>query len=106
MIDADIKDKWLEALRSGAYNQTTSRLKRRDEQGAMYYCCLGVLCDIVDPEGWDDDLHHHGWCRMPSNKIREISGLSEYVFEVEELSEMNDKGSSFLDIADVIEQDL
>jgi hypothetical protein len=34
--------KWVEALRSGEYEQGTGRLKTRDGS----YCCLGVACDI------------------------------------------------------------
>lgn len=44
----NLKARWLEALRSGKYKQARGRL--RDESGAM--CCLGVLCDLVDPAGW------------------------------------------------------
>ena len=65
----ELKDKWLEALRSGEYSQTTETLK--DENG---FCCLGVLCDVIDPDGWknissedqedhkfdDSWLHIHG----------------------------------------------
>ncbi len=36
-----IKQKWLEALKSEEYNQSSSRLKT--DKG---FCCLGVLCDI------------------------------------------------------------
>jgi len=38
--------KWVLALRSGEYSQTTGKLQ--DEQG---YCCLGVACDIFIPDG-------------------------------------------------------
>lgn len=40
-MEKRIKTKWLKALRSGKYKQTTRFLK--DENG---YCCLGVLCDL------------------------------------------------------------
>lgn len=43
----DIRNRWMEALRSGKYKQT--RYKMQDSEG---YCCLGVLCDVVDPDGW------------------------------------------------------
>lgn len=36
--------KWLEALRSGKYKQTTGTLQ--DENG---FCCLGVACKILIP---------------------------------------------------------
>ncbi len=37
--------KWVEALRSGKYLQTTSALQ--DKQG---YCCLGVACELFIPK--------------------------------------------------------
>ncbi len=39
--------KWVEALESGDYTQTTGRLK--DESG---YCCLGVACEISGLGTW------------------------------------------------------
>lgn len=44
---------WLDALRSGTYEQTRERL--RDGDG---FCCLGVACDIAAQHGmgyWDGD---------------------------------------------------
>lgn len=38
----EIKDKWLEALKSGKFIQTIGKL-RREEDGEVSYCCLGVL---------------------------------------------------------------
>ena len=46
-MDKTLKKKWLEALRSGEYKKGR-RFLRKD--GA--YCCLGVLSDLMDPEGW------------------------------------------------------
>lgn len=42
-----LKGRWLRALRSGKYKQCTGELRRRDE-----FCCLGVLCDVIDPKSW------------------------------------------------------
>lgn len=58
-MNKNVKQRWLAALRSGEYKQTTGCL-RRDEADEIHaapkgYCCLGVLCDIVDPKGWDYD---------------------------------------------------
>lgn len=47
VMDPDIKQRWVAALRSGNYSQTIGFL--RNEDG---YCCLGVLCDIKNPEEW------------------------------------------------------
>ncbi len=41
-MDALIKNKWIEALKSGEYKQGTGRLRKTDNR----YCCLGVLCDV------------------------------------------------------------
>lgn len=49
-MDKKIKAKWLEALFSGEFKQTRGRLKN-ERSGGM--CCLGVLCNVVNPEGWD-----------------------------------------------------
>ena len=45
---------WIAALRSGDYTQTGSHL--RDETG---FCCLGVLCDIINPDGWTYTFSDH-----------------------------------------------
>lgn len=51
-MDAAIKQQWVEALRSGKYEQGREAL--RTEAGG--YCCLGVLCDLLPEKGtWDAD---------------------------------------------------
>lgn len=49
MMDAQLKAKWVAALRSGKYEQGRQRLRNGDS-----YCCLGVLCEVaglpIDPE--------------------------------------------------------
>lgn len=52
-MDAKLKARWVTALRSGEYRQGYFSL--RTNLGS--YCCLGVLCDLVDPNGWDDNLY-------------------------------------------------
>jgi hypothetical protein len=46
-MNSDIKQRWIDALRSGKYAQDRGQL--RTPHG---YCCLGVLCDLYDPYGW------------------------------------------------------
>jgi|688.fasta_scaffold176977_2 hypothetical protein len=41
-MNKEIKARWIEALRSGNYEQGRYSLRRGSE-----FCCLGVLCDIV-----------------------------------------------------------
>ena len=42
-MNKEVKAKWIEALESGKYKQGQEQLRNRDK-----YCCLGVLCDIID----------------------------------------------------------
>jgi hypothetical protein len=41
-MDAELKAKWVAALRSGEYQQTVGTLRLASD-GQIYYCCLGVL---------------------------------------------------------------
>lgn len=47
-IEPEFKKKWLEALRSGKYEQ--GRLFLKNLSGK--YCCLGVACDISNNGKW------------------------------------------------------
>lgn len=42
-MDADLKDRWVKALRSGQYKQGRNVLYR---ESLGEYCCLGVLCAV------------------------------------------------------------
>lgn len=52
-MEQEIKDRWVHALRSGAYKQTPSVLHRLegDPERPAGYCCLGVLCDLFVKDG-------------------------------------------------------
>lgn len=107
MTEAEKKAKWLEALRSGTYNQTKGTLygaqSRYDQLG---YCCLGVYAKEILEEKLEP-------CYMQSDgkldegpdeiydKIREE--IPECI--VESGISMNDRGMSFSDIAEMIEQE-
>jgi hypothetical protein len=53
-VKAEIKEKWLAALRSGEYKQGKGYLKEIDgATGEARYCCLGVLCDLAVKDGLD-----------------------------------------------------
>ena len=43
----EVKEKWLDALRSGRYVRGTGRLSRWDGDGQTRHCCLGVLADVL-----------------------------------------------------------
>jgi hypothetical protein len=44
----ELIEQWAAALESGKYKQGRAELRSCDDE----FCCLGVLCDIIAPEGW------------------------------------------------------
>lgn len=49
-MNQEIKKRWVEALRSGDYEQGEFRLCYLDKNQEKKYCCLGVLCDLATKE--------------------------------------------------------
>lgn len=54
-MDKELKDKWVAALRSGEFTQTTGTLERLEEHTTSFgkklqpgFCCLGVLCKVAE----------------------------------------------------------
>lgn len=112
------RKKWLEALRSGEFKQAKSMLKKKSK-GEFRHCCLGVAMEL---------------CGVPSAEHEVLgSGVVAYRFESGETShldpagqewlgvtrsdpylnlpsgprtvaELNDRGWSFKQIADAIEE--
>ncbi|HEX5187784.1 MAG TPA: hypothetical protein VFV86_12930 [Nitrososphaeraceae archaeon] len=121
-MDKKIKRKWINALRSRKYKQTQECLRyiiKKDEKGncTYGYCCLGVLCDIVDKKGWSevsnggynghDDFIYKDKASdidLPENLLADIKLSKE---EMHELVHMNDSGGKkFYQIAKWIEKNL
>jgi hypothetical protein len=113
VMDAELKAKWIDAMRSGNYRQGKGYLR----SGKNEHCCLGVLADVCGAEwtltaGGDRyellaELHMHGV--QPafgtlSEKFRDLVGLSED--DAFTLMRKNDGGESFTEIADHIERNL
>jgi len=48
-VRADVKAKWVEALRSGEYPQAQNALVVYSEHEPLGYCCLGVLGAVCGP---------------------------------------------------------
>ena len=110
-MNEQVKQKWLSALRSGDYQQTRSYL--RNEDG---FCCLGVLCDLYGKEHnveWklvDAGIYYEFQDKkaiLPLSVI-EWAGVEDDNPEICEtpLSRLNDNGSTFNEIADLIEKHL
>jgi hypothetical protein len=107
----DLRKKWVDALRSGKYKQGKGSL--RSANGA--YCCLGVLCDVMNiPSELVDNCECYRFTTPTGDKVsgylnpelaNEI-GLSSVVGGNStnlSLAGMNDRGSSFTEIANFIE---
>lgn len=112
-MDKTLKTKWINALLSGSYGQTTGQL-----QGEHGYCCIGVLCDISDRGEWDLDgnfnyktteyLDSDGYNSITTELEWDL--LAEWGFDVTEqgdLITMNDEENlSFGEIAEWIKENL
>lgn len=121
----EIKEMWVNALRSGDYPQNHDG-KLRNENG---YCCLGVLCDLYAKENnkeWGDyrilgdGYDFEDYFDFPPQSVIEWAGLSnknpavEVVYDEEDepfsdnepLASLNDKGMPFDEIANLISSQL
>lgn len=91
LVADDKVQAWTDALRSGEYPQGRGAL--RTPGG---YCCLGVWCDLADPEGWDGDVHR-GNKLYPTPDIAPLSDDAIYL-----CANLNDHGATFAEIAEYI----
>lgn len=96
---------WIAALRSGEYAQTTGVLMKRGVGAG--FCCLGVACDIVDPDRWESGgaalgIHWDGAFTNLHDEVRGALGLSWG--DSDALIGMNDVDRcTFEEIADAID---
>ena len=132
-MNKDIRDRWIAALRSGKYKRGAGMLRRKSQDGRDGFCCLGVLCDVYDPDPeWKDpgpggNAYEYGDQAMVGalpTAIQETVGmdgggtfrvdslpaeLKERIWNVVpgvrcvSLADLNDHGASFELIADIIE---
>lgn len=132
-VDQEIKKRWIEALRSGRYEQGKSCLAREQpEGGEIAFCCLGVLCELSVEEGvavrervnGDRICYNGSICHLPA-EVRDwalVSSSQAAYFDPADvalhcpdvvtsrrhatLADLNDSGASFRQIADLIEAKL
>lgn len=84
-MDAEIKRKWIKALRSGTYKQGRNQLRKGDA-----YCCLGVLCDVTTGTFNYSQFRRH----FASDFEDQLVGMNDT------------QGKSFGEIADFIDANL
>ena len=130
MMNSKVKEAWVNALRSGKYEQGSERLR-----SVSGYCCLGVLCDIYAQEHnteWEfrgneetnlqpmDYWYYEGeseflpesvmdWAELktnnPSLQVDVDDGEDSWNYK-DDVSNLNDSGCTFAEIADLIEAQL
>ena len=93
-----IKDEWIPALESGEYKQGAHSLRILEPE---QYCCLGVANELL-PENEKSDwflclLSEHSVLPKVLDEIYPLEGQNT-------LSEMNDTGSSFKQIAEELKK--
>ncbi len=78
-MHAELKKKWLEALRSGKYKQGRTNLRDRCDN----YCCLGVLRDVMGctwtPHDMNDSVYTtelHETCLLSAKTLCETNLFS------------------------------
>lgn len=104
-MDADFKQRWIAALRSGEYEQGTRTLRSKRNR----FCCLGVACDLIEPKDWkikpgQQFYYWHGMRGALPVLAANAIGLDQNSERT--LVELNDMGSPFTKIADWIEENL
>lgn len=109
----EVADKWVAALRSGKYKQSTGVLRH-----AGGFCCLGVLCEVAIEEGiplvvekrgygynaitYNDSSHLLPRAVLSWAEMRWDDGT--FLGRVRKsLVQMNDHGATFEEIANIIE---
>ena len=103
MMDKEIKEKWLEALRSGEYIQGEGQLAR-ERFDKIEYCCLGVLCEVATREGILDQDSWSGIDEYPPLSFMEDIGLelvNPYLTiggDAYQVGDLNDEGYDTIDM--------
>jgi hypothetical protein len=129
-MNTEVKQKWIDALRSGKYDQGSEKLR-----SVTGYCCLGVLCDLYSKEQgseWEfrgnvetnlqpqDYWYFDGESEFLPESVKEWAGITDksphVKIDVEEdcgednwfyhehLADLNDSGYTFNELSKLIEQ--
>lgn len=107
-------EKWLEALESGEYKQTTGVLRREGDGNEEFrYCCLGVACEVANKFSKEDYFELSNGSVLPISLARfigisEDGGFKNVVHHggksFMRLTYMNDSGVRFKTIARIIRE--
>lgn len=112
----EIADKWVAALQSGEYKQ--GRMTLSNPYGE--FCCLGVLCELAVEEGViepSDEVagvitYDGEYTQFLPEKVKRWaemknpSGRFVIYGQIVSLTGYNDKGKSFLEISEIIKENV
>lgn len=125
MMNSKVKEAWVNALRSGKYEQGSEKLR-----SVSGYCCLGVLCDIYAKEtNTEWEFRGRGGTNLQPQDYWYFGDQSEFLPEsvmdwaeleinnpslrfddgaygIDQVSHLNDAGYTFSQIADLIQAQL
>lgn len=104
-MDAELKQKWITALRSGDYQQASGQLRNQHAE----FCCLGVLAQISGACVWDDagDAFVNGVRASMEDEYYLFPEFASLDLETQKhLATMNDNGRTFAEIADWVEKNV
>jgi hypothetical protein len=108
-MDAELKTKWVAALRSGKFQQGDRALRANDR-----YCCLGVLAEVKGCQ-WGKNIHgeatpvfgSEGVGRHEDSPCYLDESFSGLLYATQcALADLNDSGKPFPAIADWIEENI
>lgn len=111
-MNPKVKKLWIAALKSGKYKQGVGALKTNDDK----YCCLGVLCDIYRKEkkvkGFIKNINNkyefQNSSGILSDKVMNWAKLEDRNPDIstgKSLAVINDNGTTFKEIADIIKKE-
>lgn len=93
-MKTEIKDRWIEKLKSGDYEQAEGELF----DGRDGYCCLGILCEVAVEDGIIEKNPEGGYY---AQHVHSVSGESDKYLEnstlprvVADWAGLTDEGSS------------
>lgn len=120
-MKTDIAQQWVDALRSGRYKQGRNALKQDNGEDSCSYCCLGVLCDLYQSQtdcrldertlGAARFVYIGGESEFLPSVVAEWAGMKSRIGKFNDpisekssdLANLNDTGTSFEQLAHVIE---
>ncbi len=115
VLTPQIKEKWVEALRSGQYSQSKATFRAPNvHNDDASYCCLGVLCEVLGTGEWggfdEPDVFYPSDASYYWIDGKRYGGYTAPLLSYRTgvvLAGMNDdSGKNFNEIADWVEENL